>query len=227
VLAESLKTPAIKEVSMSKRNRLNSLIKQNGIWHSTWLVIRYILCKLIGLDWQGTILFERSLAEPIQEVIPKIKVSIKQATIDDLEKFKDIVDSEKYHRFQQRFKKGNICFMVLDGDKVVAFSWISFDNEYESESQIEVKLKDKEAYSFDTFVDPAYRNNRLYAAVIPARLKYLSTQGYEKVIGLVDDKNTYSLRAHASAGYRPKRTATLIKIFGLKFRHWKKYTGTL
>jgi GNAT superfamily N-acetyltransferase len=205
--------------------RRSSLAKEYGVIHANWLTFRYVLRRTLSIDWQKTILFERSLAEPIKEVIPRIKVNIRQATIDDLVKLKDMVDTEKYTRFQQRLDQGNICFLALDEDKVAAFSWISFHNEYLTESRIEVKLKDKEAYFFDTFVDPVYRNNGLQAAMIPARLKYLRELGFEKVIGLVDDDNSYSLKALASAGYKPKKVSTLIKIFGLKIHRWKDIVG--
>jgi hypothetical protein len=205
--------------------RRSSLAREYGPIHANWLTFRYILRRTLWIDWQKTILFERSLAEPIKEVIPKIKVNIRQATIDDLIKLKDMVDADKYARFQQRFDQGNICFLALDEDKVAAFSWVSFHNEYLSESRIEVRLKDKEAYFFDTFVDPVYRNNGLQTAMIPPRLKFLRDLGYEKVIGLVDDDNIYSQKSLASSGYKPKKISTLIKIFGLTFHSWKDYVG--
>jgi RimJ/RimL family protein N-acetyltransferase len=205
--------------------RLNSALKEHGPRRSTWLFFRYFLRKTVRIDWRDTILFERSLADPVQQVIPKIKVNIRLATFNDLDKLKKLVDQDKYVRFQERLKHGNVCFIVLVEDIIVAFSWISFHNEYLSENQIEVQLKDKEAYFFDTFVDPAYRNKGLQAAMIPPRIDFLRNQGYEKIIGLVDDYNTYSLRALISAGYKPKKISRLIKIFGLKFHNWQEYTG--
>src|SRR3989304_1955227 len=70
-----------------KPNRLYSLIRKHGILNFTRLAFRYALMKTIGLDWQRFILLERSLAEPIQEVVPRIKVTIRQATEDDLDRF--------------------------------------------------------------------------------------------------------------------------------------------
>jgi len=227
VVTESLSTSAIKEESTSRRNSLNSLINQYGILPAAWLIIRYVLRKILRIDWQRTILFERLLADPIQEVVPKIKVNIERATVEDLEKLKGMVDEAKYNRFRQRFDRGNICFVARDGDKIAAFSWISFDREFEVESQIEIKLNYKEAYGFDTYVEPEYRNNRLQSAMEPTILKYLRSQGYEKMIGLVDKNNIYALKGLLSAGNKPKRIATLIRIFDWKIQWWQKYADNL
>ncbi len=208
-------------------NRLYSLIRKYGILNFTWLAFRYILRKTIGLNWGENILLERSLAEPIQEIVPKTKVRIEQATEDDLDKFKDIVDENRYNLFQQRFRTGRICFMALDGEKAVAFGWMSLEDEYESDCQVEVRLNNKEAYVFDDYVLPEYRNNRLQSALMARRLIYLHSQAYNKAIMFVGDKNTYARKAFASAGCRPKRAVTLFTIFGLKFHRWQKYTGTL
>jgi len=207
--------------------RRNSLVKEYGTVRFTSLVTRYMLRKTLRIDWKKAILFERSLAEPIQEVIPKVNVSIRQATIDDMDKFESIVDKDKFFRFQQRFKQGKICFIALDIDKVVAFSWISFLNEYISECQCEVKLKDNEAYVFDSFIDPAYRHKRLHSALIFQKFLYLRMQGYQKAIGYVDVDNTYSLKALVSSGHQPKKIFTLIEIFGLKFQRCQEMPANL
>jgi len=65
----------------------------------------------------------------------------------------------------------------------------------------------------------------LHSAMIPPLFEYLRKLGYEKVIGLVDENNTYSLRTLAAAGYQPKKISKLINIFGLKFHRWREYTG--
>jgi hypothetical protein len=66
------------------------------------------------------------LIEPIQEVVPKIKVRIEQATKEDLPKFKEIMEEDKYDRFKQRFINGKICFMALNENKVALRMKYSF-----------------------------------------------------------------------------------------------------
>jgi ribosomal protein S18 acetylase RimI-like enzyme len=207
--------------------RRNSLVKEYGTVRSTWLVIRYLMRKTLWIDWQKVIIFERSLAEPIQEVIPKVPVSIKQSTIDDMGKLASIVDKDKYFRFQQRFKQGKICFIALDKDKVVAFSWISFQNEYIPEWECGIKLNDNEAYVFDSFIDPDYRHKRLHSALIYQKFLYLQKQGYQKAIGYVEINNTYSLKALVSSGHRPKKLLILIEIFGFKFHLFQEIPSNL
>jgi hypothetical protein len=105
---------------MSIWNRLNSKIQKHGILPSIWLAVRFILRKTIGLDWNKIIILERLMEEPIQQINPKIQVKITRATEDDLNRLKTIVDETKYHIFHDRLKKGRICFIALDDDKIIA-----------------------------------------------------------------------------------------------------------
>jgi ribosomal protein S18 acetylase RimI-like enzyme len=224
--AKPLNNQAIQEENMIKQSRLYSLIKKYGILKLTWLAFRHALRKTMGLNWWREILLERLLEEPIQEIVPKIKVRIEQATKNDLDKFKGIVDKKNYNRFQQRFKKGRICLMALDGDKVAAYSWISLD-EYDTNRRVELKLNDKEAYFFDIYVVPEYRNNRLQTALDTVRFKYACSQACDRVVTIIEDTNTYSLKSAKSSGFRPKRSISIFTIFGLEFHRWQKYTGAL
>ena len=226
-MAKSVNVQAIPTEYMTKWNSLYSLIKKHGILKFSWLGFQYILRKTIRLHWENTIMFERSLEEPIQEIVPRVRIRVAQATEDDLDKFKGIVDEDKRSRFKQRFEEGRICFVALDGKKVVAFTWLSLENEYEPDLQIEIKLNDEEAYFFDTYVLPEYRHNRLQSTMMAAKLMYLHHQACKRVISLVWDKNTYSIKALVSAGFRPKKAVTNFTILGLKFHRWQKYTGTL
>lgn len=215
----------INEEATPIQNKAFSLLKQHGILKFTWLVFRYFLRKTIRLDWLKIYILERSLKEPIQEITPKIKVKIDQVMEDDIYKLKDIVYEDKYRRFQERFRKGRVCFAALDGERIAGFGWISLEDEYETDTRIEVKLNDKEAYLYDSYVTPEYRSNKLYAAMLAEEMRYLNSHGYDKAIALVESENVPALKNIKSAGYYPLKTVTLFTIFGMKFRLWRRFTG--
>jgi ribosomal protein S18 acetylase RimI-like enzyme len=221
--AISLNDQASQVESMTKWYKLYSLIRKHGILKFTWLGLRHILRKTIGLDWWGEIFFERSLKDPIQEVVPKIKVPIKQATIDDLDKFKDRIDINNYERLQQKFRQGKLCFMALDGNRVVGQQWVSLDDHYDSDLKVIVTVNDNEGYLFDAHVIPEYRNNRLQSALAATALKYLHDKGYDKATSIVMDNNMYSLKTCAAKRFMPKKILFRFTIFGLRFHRWQKY----
>jgi len=62
------------------------------------------LRKTIGFIWGTEIVYEYLLEMPIEEIEPKIKVTIRAAVEDDLDKFKGIVNERKFELFKERFK---------------------------------------------------------------------------------------------------------------------------
>jgi len=191
-------------------------IKNYGIVTSTIRALGFILRKTIGFIWGTEIIYEYLLEMPIKKIEPKIKVTVRAATEDDLDKFKGIVNERKIKLFKKRFKKDRICFMALDQEKIAYFGWISFDDEYESIFQIIVKVNDKEAYWFDCHTIPEYRRNGLHSAITAKALIYLKDKGCKKVLTHVMKNNIYSRKAFKKVGFKEKRMVTLIKIFNFK-----------
>ena len=202
-------------------------IKNYGIATSAIRALGFILRKTIGFIWGTEIIYEYLLEMPIKKIEPKIKVTIRAATEDDLDKFKGIVNERKIKLFKKRFKKDRICFMALDQEKIAYFGWISFDDEYESIFQIIVKVNDKEAYWFDCHTIPEYRRNGLHSAITAKALIYLKDKGCKKVLTHVMKNNIYSRKAFRKVGFKEKRMVTLIKIFNFKHYIVRDFKGKL
>lgn len=201
--------------------------RREGIIAFSTRALRFILRRSIGLDWRSAIITERSLEEPIRKIEPRIEVTIRKAIQGDIVKFKGIVDERKLELFKKMFKKNRICFIALDHKKIAYFRWISFEDEYESNCQIRVKLNEKEAYLFDAYTVPQYRQDALHTSVTTKALIYLRNKGYKNVLLLVLNKNVYARKALRRIGFKPKKIITLITLFGLKFHIRRKFKGKL
>jgi len=202
-------------------------IKNYGIVTSMIRALGVILRKTIGFIWGTEIIYEYLLEMPIKKIEPKIKVTIRAATEDDLDKFKGIVNERKIKLFKKRFKEDRICFMALDQGKIAYFGWISLDDEYESIFQIMVKVNDKEAYWFDCHTIPEYKRNGLHSAITAKALTYLKDKGCKKVLTHVMKNNIYSRKAFRKVGFKEKRMVTLIKIFSFKHYIFRDFKGKL
>jgi len=188
----------------------------------------FVLHKSTGFKWRSEIIAERSLDEPIHQIKPRISVTIRQATSEDLDKFNGIVNGSKLELLKKRFEiGGRVCFIALDKDKLAYFRWVSLEDEYESSSQLTIKLREREAYLFDAYAVPQYRQGRLHTAVTNEALLYLKDKGYEKALVAVFIHNTYARKALASVGFQGKRVVTLLALFGMKFHRWRKFRGNL
>lgn len=172
-------------------------------------------------------MLERPLREPVPEISPKINVTIAQATIDDLPRFKDIVDVDKYGRLRERFRRGQVCFAVYDAERIIGFSWISFDDEYDADVDIKVETGDHEAYLYDSYVDSEYRGNRLYTSLLARKLNYLATRNFNRAIIFIAVTNLSSLRGALSVGFNPYRTVTTYRFFNTRLHRWREYNGVI
>jgi RimJ/RimL family protein N-acetyltransferase len=190
-------------------------------------ILKTIL-KRLGFNWQTEILVEYLLNEKIQGIEPKIKVSIKEASVADLDKLKDIAEGNKLDIFKKRFERGEMCFIATSRDKIAYYGWMGFGDEYEDNCQINVKLnKKEEAYWFDCWTVPEYRKMGLHTAVTTKALIYLKDRGYKKVSSFITTKNAPSLKAFWKIGFKNKKIVTFIELFGLKFHIWRKFNGDL
>jgi GNAT superfamily N-acetyltransferase len=201
-------------------------VKEKGIINTFFLSVKFVLLKITGFRLLDGLFYDRSLEENIYEIRPKKKVVIRQAKENDLEKLYSLVDYKKYSVFKKRFSENKVCFVILNGEIVVGYAWLSVTNEYESNCRIEVRLQDREAYLFDDYVVPEYRHNGLQIALINTRLIYLKSRGYKTAIAIVFDKNTHSRKAYVSAGFQAHKSVILLSLFGCNLHHWQSILGS-
>jgi hypothetical protein len=197
-----------------------------GYTTCAWTTCRRILRRVIGVDWKREILVERSLEDLIHIIEPQITVRIERATERDLSRFRDIVDDRKVEVFRERFKKGEVCQAAFDGDKVVGFNWANL-HEYEADCETRGRLREREAYMFDGYTAPGYRQGKIAAAVATQLFLHLRDRGYRRVHGVIPDTNVLARKAWGSVGWRGTQAVMVVTIFGLKFRRWQRFTGAL
>ena len=208
---------------MNRWKEFYSLTRRDGITKSSWLTLKFILRKTLGLHWQRNLILRRPLEKPIQEVTPKIEVKIRQAHEEDLILFKGVVDEETYVTLPQRFRDGHICFIALHVNSITSYSWLSFPGQYNA--SLRIKLSDKEdAYFYDVLVLPEYRNNKLQAALLTATMKCARSLGYTYTVTSVNELNTFSIRALKRAGFEAIGFVRYIEMFGRKYRRFHKYS---
>jgi len=207
-------------------------IKNEGFFVILIKLIKLILLKTIRFSWTKLIISEYLLEEPVKEIEPKDPFIIREAVEDDLNKLKEIVSEKKGELFKERFKKGRVCFIALDGEKAVFFHWIAMEDEESAFSPYEgchfiLKLGRGEAYLYDGFTAPEYRQKGLHTSVKTKMLKYLKDKGFKKVFVCVTSDNTFSRKSNAKAGFKGKKIVHFITLLGFKFQIWRNFTGTL
>lgn len=106
---------------------------------------------------------------------------------------------------------------IIDG-KLACSGWISttcFTLPYPGLPQ----LRETDAYSFDSYVDPDYRGHRLYADLIRTHEAYAKNEGRLRMLSFVAVWNRASLRSWHRMGYYNEQRFMYIRVGS-----WSKLT---
>jgi ribosomal protein S18 acetylase RimI-like enzyme len=165
---------------------------------------------------QRYVVLARSLDEPLPSSQPQLGVTIRQATLDDIERFRPITVSWQLRQFFQRMCRGHICFITLLPDgRIVNYGWSSDEA---SQEPCPTPLEPGDACSSFSYTLPAYRRMGLHEANFAARCKFLREQGYKRVLAQVETDNVASLALCRKVGYREVGRATVFKFAGRTVR---------
>ncbi|MGH2524938.1 MAG: GNAT family N-acetyltransferase [Anaerolineales bacterium] len=116
----------------------------------------------------------------------------------------------------ERFEAGRRCYAAQVEGVLVAYGWVSLDDETIGEMRLRIRLEPGEAYIWDCATAPAYRGRRLYTALLAHIVGELRAEGLCRAWIGADQENIASQKGIASAGFQP--VADLIVTRALAMR---------
>jgi len=120
----------------------------------------------------------------------------------------------------ERLTKGNKCFAVKIDGKIVGFTWCNFDV-FEYPPTYKFKLKENEAYLFDTYVLKAYRGLNIAPFIRYSLYQELDKMGRNVLYSASVCFNTPAIRFKNKLGARVVKLLIYIEL-GKRFHwHWK------
>jgi L-amino acid N-acyltransferase YncA len=163
-------------------------------------------------SYQRYVLLARPLDQPLPSSSqPQLEVTIRQATLDDIERFRPIAASWQLWQFTRRLRRGHICFITLLPDgRLVNYGWSS----HEIWEPCPISLEPGDVYSSPAYTLPAYRRMGLHEANFAARCRFHREQGYKRIVAQVKSDNAASLALCQKVGYREIGRATFITFLG-------------
>jgi hypothetical protein len=119
-------------------------------------------------------------------------------------------------RLPERFAAQEHCVVAMIGDDVVAYQWFcDKTSRIEERYGYRVEIPPDSIYGYDAFVRPQYRRAKIWTHFHSFYLKdILARLGRRKVIVMVDQGNSVSMRAHSRVGYRLYRKIYVAKLLG-------------
>jgi ribosomal protein S18 acetylase RimI-like enzyme len=103
----------------------------------------------------------------------------------------------------ERFARQRRCYGAWVGGTLVAYGWVTFDEEWIGELNLRIRLAPGEAYIWDCATLPAYRGQRLYPALLAHISSELRAEGFRRALIGADSDNLASQRGLLLAGFQP------------------------
>jgi len=146
-------------------------------------------------------LIEASFSLVRKESIPELVIAMRPATSAEIKK---------------RFEAGRRCYVAKVESKVVAYGWVSFDEEFIGELNLLLKLFPGEAYIWNCATLPAFQRKHLYSALLTYILEHLGTEKFHRVWIGADLENVASQRGIARAGFKYVADLVVARVLALR-----------
>jgi GNAT superfamily N-acetyltransferase len=114
----------------------------------------------------------------------------------------------------------NYHFIVLEHNgEFIGWSWDAVGFIYIPELQETITIKDKEAFSFNTYIEKSYRNKGLNKITLHAKIQSLHKEKFRKEWGHIWSWNKPSLKSFTHMGWQIFGYYHYFRFFFLKIRY--------
>lgn len=162
------------------------------------------------------VIWALNLDEPTPPITPRIPAAFRLAGLESVSALADAMGPDASAEILKRFETGRRCYTAWLGDKLAAYGWVSFNEEYIGELNLHLTLLPGEAYIWDCATLPSYRQNYLYSALLVYILGELRSEDLCRVWIGADLDNVASQRGIARAGLRPVADLLIARVLTLR-----------
>jgi hypothetical protein len=193
---------------MDRLNRLEAVYHTEGLLRTLKSAIVILVSFFIDYRTCIKVVWE---TDSTIRAFPWKKLLIRQAGMEDLPQLKKIPEALAP---EKRLRRGHVCFVALDGDRIVGATWYSPENNYSYALHMWIHLSEGEVCACGTYIIQEYRNKGLLPVFLVNMAKHMQKQGYKRRITLVSEKNA-AMRTVTSKMVQARETEriTVWKIF--------------
>ena len=187
-------------------------IKEHGLM--SLLKARLTRFFFVYEEW---LLISLSIGDVPPEVQPSPNITIRRATLADVDKLSGMLIKHHYLRSKKQLskwiEKDYYFFLAIAEGKIVSYLCIAPEATGIASNIIKaVNFKDTDTWAVDAFVLPEYRGNKIYSTLKIEIIKCLEKVGYRRVFGLVLRDNFSARAAYKRIGYKPVLYVTVFKL---------------
>lgn len=162
------------------------------------------------------VIWALNLDEAAPVIAPRIPATFRRIDPESLPALAEAMGGDASAEILKRFETGRRCYAAWAEDTLAAYGWVSFDEEYIGELKLRLSLLRGEAYIWDCFTLPAFRQNYLYSALLVYILGELRSENFCRAWIGADLDNMPSQRGIARAGFRPVADLLIARVLTLR-----------
>ncbi len=163
----------------------------------------------------GTI-WALDLDEDAPFVFPQVIADFERLGPEDAEELAAVMDGVTKLDILARFATGKRCYGIRVREKLAAYGWVSFDEEFVGELRLRVRLVPGEAYIWDCATVPEFRRHRLYTALLSYILSDLRFDHLKRAWIGANLDNEPSQRGIARAGFHHVANLVVERVLGTR-----------
>lgn len=126
-----------------------------------------------------------------------------------------------------RLARGDLCFAVLDGERLAHATWASASRGPLPYLDADVALGHGDVCLYDSFTDHAWRGRGLSRCRDELCRRHYRAAGMRRTLALIARENAAGLRTAAPLGYRPIGEYGLLRLGPLRHRWSTSYGADL
>lgn len=102
---------------------------------------------------------------------------------------------------QERLRKGGYCFVCEDRGRIVGYTWFASREGYLMEVQATIKLRQGQAYAYNSYVMRDYRGGNIFGNLLIAGARVLCRRGFTGGVAAAMDWNAASRKTLSRVGF--------------------------
>jgi len=163
----------------------------------------------------GTI-WTLDLDKPALVITPFIPATFCQLESQYVNELVEVMGNVDPAEVYKRLETGRRCYAARVDDRIVAYGWVSFDEEFIGEQHLRLRLAPGEAYIWNCVTLPAFRRNYLYSALLIYIVRELHKEHLSRLWIGADQDNTPSQRGIARAGFTYVADLIVVRVLTLR-----------
>lgn len=202
--------------------KIRYMLKSKGFIVLVYKIALNILAQIFSLN--KMIIFELDLNRPIKMIDPKIDITYRMATEEDIDLMEkqDLDYDKKGKRYsKRRLDKGDKCILAVHNNAIVGYIWIMKDK-MELSQYNHIVISNKRVYIYKGFVKAAIRGNRVFNGIDNYIIKMSKENKKELIITTVSTDNKESIKARERIGFIRIGKIIQVRLLGFKLDYIKK-----